>query len=174
MHDCYDWLKDIVLPLVVGAGSVWVGFAAWRVARQSHQLAEQVRNDEANRAKDAARDRYREQLFRIIEPAAAAMLDHSDAIEERRSNGGKAARGSGANFVSAVMSRLHLLSVVTNAEDEEFVEATIEAYGRALKNDDLDARADLITALALGIARLLDEDRDIEQLVQKARALGRD
>lgn len=163
----YGWWADIGMPGLAGVGGSVVGVGAIVVAARTHSLAKQVRRDEQDRDRDAARKRYREQLFRTVEPAISAILDHALQVDA----GGTTSPSAGSRLVTDVMARLHVLSVVPSAEDREFVEATIDVYGVALSKRDVHTKSDLLTALALGLARLLDEDRDVAALVRKAKTL---
>lgn len=163
MHDCYDWLKDIWLPLLTGGGSVVVGAAAIWVARRSHRLAEDVRTDEKKRDNAAARERYRDQLFRTIEPAVSALLEHRAELNLRRVSGSAEDR----NLRSGVVARLRLVDVVVNEEDRKVVKAALDAYRSAVKTEDWYITGTVAGRLAVRLPRLLADDRDVDAMVER-------
>ena len=53
----FDWISLVVVPALLGLGSLTVAYASWRVARASHALATKLdRRDEAAQRRE---DRYR-------------------------------------------------------------------------------------------------------------------
>ncbi|MDT0209036.1 hypothetical protein [Curtobacterium sp. BRD11] len=160
MHDVYDWLKDIGLPTLVGVGSIAVGLVAALVARQSHNLAVQVRKDEAKRDEFAARERYRDQLFRTVEPAIALVMDLRTALITGDQN---AFQTRGAH--AAVFARLSFISAIANEDDRAVSEAAIDRYEAAAQTSDKEALKRALIAIALALPRLCAADRDPTGLV---------
>lgn len=161
MHDAYDWFADIWLPLFLGLSSVAVGAVAIAVARQSHNLAVQVRKDEAKRDEDAARERYRDQLFRTVEPAVAAVMHHRAALvaqdwETLRKTNGQA----------AIILRLNFIAAIANDEDRKVPKAAIDAYEAAYETDDVPTIVDALAGIALTLPRLCSDERDVAALVR--------
>ena len=66
MHNWYDWVKDIALPLLTGGGSVVVGLAALRVARRGHELAAASEEREGRLTRFDARQRVATELFDLV------------------------------------------------------------------------------------------------------------
>ncbi|MEK6310118.1 MAG: hypothetical protein V4755_05385 [Curtobacterium sp.] len=84
----YDWFKDFFMPGAAAIGSTLFGLGAVLAARkannaadESNGLAASVRNDELKREADAAKERYKDQLFRTIEPTITAMLEHRAELQ---------------------------------------------------------------------------------------------
>lgn len=169
MHDWYDWVKDIVLPALVGLGSIAVGAVAIVVARQSHELARQVRQDEAKRDADAEQKRYRDQLFRTVEPAVLAILEHRLLLAEFFKPIPGAPKTAAP--VSNVMSALNLVDAVANVEDRRVVQAVMETYEEAITRNNFKVLNYVLGGLALGLARLLAEEHNVEGLVAKTNGL---
>lgn len=163
MHDWYDWLTDIWLPLLTGGGSVVVGAVAIAVARQSHRLAKQVRADEGKRDEAARRERYRDQLFRTVEPAVTALLDQRGEIRTARRVGTSEDR----NAVAKVLGHLNMIEAVANDEDSALVRAVLRAYEAAAQRKDMAVMLFVLGGLAFTLPRLLSEDRDIADLVRQ-------
>lgn len=166
MHDWYDWTKDIALPTLVGVGSIAVGLIAALVARQSHNLAVQVRKDEAKRDQDAARERYRDQLFRTVEPAIAVALDYRAALVA--GDWQTLRKGYGQ---TAIILRLNFIAAVANSEDRKVPKAAIDMYEAATRTQDLETIADALAGIALTLPRLCSDERDIAKLLRELEAL---
>lgn len=166
MHDWYDWAKDIGLPLLTGGGSVVVGAVAIYVARQSHKLAVQVRKDEAGREAAAGKERYRDQLFRTIEPTVSALLDHRADIAAGRVGAADERAG-----VAKVLGRLNMVDAVANAEDKKMVHAVLSAYEEAAGLKDRAVMTLVLAGLAMGLPRLLEDDQDIAALVLQTEGI---
>lgn len=66
MHDWYDWVKDIGLPLLTGGGSVVVGVAALRVAARGHELAASASEREERSARFETRQRVAVELLDLV------------------------------------------------------------------------------------------------------------
>ncbi len=66
MHDWYDWTKDIAVPLLTGGASVFVAFAALRVAQRGHELAADAEERSAREARFAGRQRVAAELFDYV------------------------------------------------------------------------------------------------------------
>lgn len=166
MHDWYDWLKDIGLPLLTGGGSVAVGAVAIYVARQSHELAKQVRADEGTRDAAASRERYRDQLFRTIEPAVAAILAHraelitNGALDTARER----------NLLSDSIVRLRLVMAVVNDEDRPLVDAVVRNYRVVTDMDDWGVIAAVEGGLAITLPSLLTDGRDVDELIERTES----
>lgn len=165
----YDFLKDLVVPGLAGVGGILVGVGAIVVAHRSNALAEQVRNDEQRREIDAARERYRDQLFRTVEPAVAAILEHRLLLAEFF----KPIPGvpKTAAPVSNVLSALNLVDAVASAEDRRVVQAVMDTYEEAISRKDFKVLNYVLGGLALGLARLLAEERSVDDLVAKTNGL---
>lgn len=167
MHDWYDWLKDIGLPALVGLGSIGVGAVAIVVARQSHELAMQVRQDEGKRDDAAARERYRDQLFRSIEPAVSAILAHrAEILRVYRIN-----VPSEGLLRAATVSRLWLVAVVTSESDARLVHASRKALDGSLATGRGDVTAYVLGELSLMLPALLHDDRDVDDLVKQTEEI---
>lgn len=154
------------MPLLTGGGSVVVGAAAIWVARRSHRLAEDVRADEKKRADEAARERHRDQLFRTVEPAVAALLSHRDSIGRPDAPGVV----SEPSPVPDVMSRLNFVSAVANEEEQDVIAAVIEVYGVAVKASDPKVKRKVLASLSVALPRLLVDDQDPKDLARKIRS----
>jgi len=164
----YEWWRDVGTPGLSGVGGILVGVGAIVVAARTHALAKQVRNDEQKRDQDAARARYRDHLFRTVEPAVAALLDQRANDEELR----KAKKSSErVRPVTNVMSRLNVLRAIANAEDRQYLDAVIEAYGVAMSASDPKVTSNILASLAVGLPRLLSDDRDVNHLVRATKDL---
>lgn len=169
----YDVLKDLVVPGLAGIGAVVFGLgavlAATRandVAEQSHDLAGQVRGDELKREADAARERYRDQLFRTVEPSVSAFLEHrAELMADRR-------LGTQRELVvrSNAIARLRLVVAVTNADDTKVVNATIKAYRQSVATKDAQIVLGVTGELALVLPALLTEGHDADALAADAAA----
>jgi hypothetical protein len=167
VHDCYDWLKDIWLPLLTGGGSVVVGAVAIWVARRSHRLAEQVRKDEKKRDDAAALERYRDQLFRTVEPAVTALLElRAHFATDLRAN-----RSPDRSAVARVLSRLNVIDAIASDDDRRMVNAVIDAFEEAADTKNPAVLHNVLGGLALKPPRLLSEDRDIDELVETTRKI---
>ncbi|MFK4482552.1 hypothetical protein [Curtobacterium sp. AB7] len=66
MHNLYDWVKDIGLPLLTGGGSVVIGVAALRVARRGHELASAAEEREERSGRFEARQRVAVELLDLV------------------------------------------------------------------------------------------------------------
>ncbi|WIB69783.1 hypothetical protein [Curtobacterium sp. MCBD17_026] len=177
----YDWLADMTLPALAGIGGIVVGTGAMvaahaankvaeqsrAIAEQSLALAEQVRGDEQRREADAGRERYRDQLFRTVEPAVTALLGHRAEVAAGR---GLADRST----VAEVLTRLQLILAVVNDEDEALIIACLNAYERAVARQDLSVIKFVLGGLALKLPLLLADDRDLAALVQETDGLVED
>lgn len=65
----FDWISLVVVPALLGLGSLAVAYASWLVARASHALATKLdRRDEAAQRRE---DRYRvaESVTLAVRPA---------------------------------------------------------------------------------------------------------
>jgi hypothetical protein len=163
----YEWWNDIGVPTLGAVGSIAVGAGAIVVAYRSHNLAERVRGDEHKREADAARERYRDHLFRTVEPAMAALLDHRAEVARFRRTGARPAREAVAN----VMSRLNVVDAVANDEDRPMVSAVIATYEAAVDRKDLAVLEYVLGGLAFGLARLVSQARSIPDLVSTTNGL---
>lgn len=162
----YEWWRDVGTPGLSGVGGILVGVGAIVVAARTHALAKQVRNDEQKRDQDAARARYRDHLFRTVEPAVAALLDQRANDEEPDS----AKPLERVRPVTNVMSRLNVLRAIANTEDRRYIDAVIGAYGTAIHASDPKAVSDILASLAVGLPRLLSDDRDVDRLIEATEA----
>lgn len=170
----YEVLKDLVVPGLAGIGAVVFGLgavlAATRandVAEQSHNLAGQVRGDELKREADAARERYRDQLFRTVEPSASAFLEHrAELIADAR-------LGTERELVlrSNAIARLRLVAAVTNVDDTKVVLAVIKAYRGSVQTGNARVVRGVTGQLALILPALLTEGHDADALAADASAL---
>ncbi|TPG05571.1 hypothetical protein EAH85_12620 [Curtobacterium flaccumfaciens] len=167
----YDVLKDLVVPGLAGIGAVVFGLgavlAALRsndVAEQSHGLAEQVRGDELKREGDAARGRYRDQLFRTVEPAVTALLDYRAAVLASRGN---LSSSEVRNASSNVIARLRLVGVVADEQDRRLVIATLKAMQAAMATNDSAVVRQVLGSLAMLLPDLLSEQRDLDRVVRE-------
>ena len=151
--------------IIVGAGAMLAAFASNTVAGQSFALAQQVRGDEQEREDASARERYRDQLFRTVEPAITALMEHQALWAEPANRGA----GSGAGAVANVMSRMLLLEAVATAHDQVFVNAAIDVYGIAIAEPDRQRSSDIVTGLLVGLPKLLFEGRDVDELTRTMR-----
>ncbi|MDR6574333.1 hypothetical protein J2X60_002992 [Curtobacterium sp. 320] len=167
MHDWYDWLKDIGLPTLTGVGSVVVGAVAIVVARQSHKLAVQVRLDESKRDRGAARERYRDQLFRTVEPTVTAMLDHRAEMLSSRRVGTADER----NLLSNAIARLRLVLAVVSEHDRPVIDAVVRCYRKASDHTDWRIGAAVAGGLSVVLPSLLTDDHDVARLVADAEKL---
>lgn len=167
MHDTYDWFTDIWLPALVGVGLIAVGLIAARVARQSNNLAMQVRRDEAKRDEAAARERYRDQLFRTVEPAVATVMDHRAAL---MAGDWQTVHRRGTH--AAVIMRLNFISAIANEEDRKVSTAAIDAYEAAAQTDDQSTFKDALAAIALVLPNLCSDDRIVAELVAALKDPG--
>lgn len=79
----FDWVSLVVVPAVVGMASLAIGFGAWRVARQSHALASQMREENAAARLRAERQEFAEDvsdyIFRAYRERAADQVASSSA-----------------------------------------------------------------------------------------------
>jgi len=79
----FDWLSLVVVPALVGVASLAIGFAAWRVARQSHALATQMRNENETARLRAERQDFAEDvsdyIFRAYRERTENQLASSSA-----------------------------------------------------------------------------------------------
>ncbi len=164
MHDAYDFFKDIALPAFTAIGSIGVGVIAAFVALQSHNLAVQVRKDEVKRDEAASRERYRDQLFQTVEPAVTALLAHRAQVIEGQRLGTAAER----NMLSNAIARLRIVDVVASSEDRPLLRAVINAYQTAAGMRDLQVLRAVLGSLAIILAGLLEEGRDVPELVRQA------
>lgn len=164
MHDWYDWVKDIGLPALVGLGSIGVGAVAIVVARQSHELAKQVRKDEAKRDEDAARERYRVQLLSAVESAVAAVLAHRGALWISRDLGGAEDRVVGGTTIT----RFEMLEAVADQRELRAVLAMNHAFIDANNTDDVRIVLDVLGELALALPRLLAEPPETKNIARRA------
>ncbi|MFJ3027974.1 hypothetical protein ACIPEQ_03950 [Curtobacterium sp. NPDC087080] len=80
MHDWYDWVKDIGLPLLTGGGSVVVGVAALRVARRGHQLAAEADSRESRSRRFEARNRAAAELLDLVRVREWVLTDPGPKI----------------------------------------------------------------------------------------------
>lgn len=171
----YDWLADLALPalsgiggIVVGLGAVIVAYHSRNVAADSLGLAQQVRDDEQEREVAAATDRYRDQLFRTVEPAVAALLEHRAATLTAR---GDLSASEVRNAYANVIARLRLVGVVANDQDRQLVMASLRALKEATEMNDVAVLRQVLGALAVYLPDLLSEPRDIDDLVRQTDAL---
>jgi hypothetical protein len=162
----YAWWNDIGVPALGAVGSIAVGAGAIVVAYRSHNLAERVRGDEQKRESNAARERYRDQLFRTLEPAIAATLKHRAELFASKS----VRAVSSTVLFTNVVARLNLLAAVADDEDQRLVAATQQAYGDAQILGDWNVLADVATDAAINLADLLDDFRYIDDLVSEMDA----
>ena len=164
MHDWYDWMKDIGLPTLVGIGSIAVGAVAALVAKQSHELAKQVRADEAKRDAEVARERHRDQMLQAVEASVVAVLAHRGTLWLSRDLGGPEDRVVGGTTIA----RFELLTAVADESERPATIALNRAFISA--NNTSDARIMLVVLgeLALALPRLLRDPPEIASIVRDA------
>ncbi|MBA8812686.1 hypothetical protein [Frigoribacterium faeni] len=79
----FDWVSLVMVPAIVGMASLAIGFGAWRVARQSHALARQMREESEAARLRAERQDFAEDvsdyIFRAYRERAANQLASSSA-----------------------------------------------------------------------------------------------
>lgn len=80
MHNWYDWVKDIALPLLTGGGSVVVGVAALRVARRGHELAAEAEQRESRSNRFDARQRCAVELLDLVRVREWRISDPGETI----------------------------------------------------------------------------------------------
>ncbi|UWD83634.1 hypothetical protein NY057_05155 [Curtobacterium flaccumfaciens] len=170
----YDWLKDMTLPALAGIGGIVVGtgamvaaFTSNKVAEQALALAKQVRDDEQERDADAARERYRDHLFRTVEPAITAVLDHRAEIMTTF----RISYTAESVLRSAVLARLWLALSVAETEDARLVKAAQEALSGALATGYADIVASIEGDIVLTLGMLLSEERDVSGLISRTNGL---
>lgn len=166
----YDWFKDFFLPGFVGIGTTMFGLGAVLAARrangaadESNGLAAEVRADELKREVSAARERYRDQLFRVVEPGVTAVLAHRAELMKTHRLGTPAEGILRAD----VVSRLWLIMSVASAEDAKLVDATSDALQDGIKTGRSDVVVFVLGQIALMLPSLLRETRDIDKLVMQ-------
>lgn len=157
----YDVFKDFVLPGITGLGSIAVGVGAIVVAVKSNALAEKVRDDEEDREKDAARERYREQLLRVVEPAVEAMLAHRAEVQTSQLIG----YTEEGHLRSTVVTRLFIARTVATREDAQLVDALREVFDNSIASGKALVLVHVLGQMVLGLTMLLDESRDISHEV---------
>lgn len=170
----YGVLKDLLVPglagiggIVVGAGAMLAAFASNKVADQSFELAKQVRADEQKREGDAARERYRDQLFRAVEPAVSAVLEHRAVLLRERKLESQAERLAGAT----VVVRLELVRAVASPTDFPVAQAFVDAFLNANRTTEVMIVAAVLGDLALTLPGLLSDASKTEALKARAEAM---
>lgn len=170
----YDVLKDLLVPglagiggIVVGAGAMLAAFASNKVANQSLGLAHQVRVDEQNRERDAARERYRDQLFRTVEPAVTAVLEHRAVLLREGKLEAQVERLAGAT----VLVRLELVRAVASPTDFPVAQAFVDAFLESNKTKEAKIVAAVLGDLALTLPGLLSDASKVETLRARAEAM---
>jgi hypothetical protein len=165
----YDWLADMALPGLAGIGGIVVGTGAMVAAFASYNLARQVRGDERRREEEAARERYRDQLIRVLEPAVSALLEHRAEMVKSRTVGTPAER----NLRSDAMARLKLAQVVASGEERRVVLEAMTAYIASHKTKHWQVMGGTNGELTIYLANILgtydadDEVKKIGELVAK-------
>ncbi|MBF4626529.1 hypothetical protein [Curtobacterium flaccumfaciens] len=166
----YEWFKDFFLPGFVGIGTTLFGLGAVLAARKANGAADEsngltvaVRADELKREESAARERYRDQLFRVVEPAVTSILAHRAEIMTSYRIGHPAE----GILRSEVVSRLWLTAVVTNDTDGRLVDANRKALDDAITTGRGDVTAHVLGDMALMMPTLLQDARDIDALVKQ-------
>lgn len=167
MHDWYDWTKDIALPTLVGVGSIAVGLIAAVVARQSHNLALQVRSDEAKREEAAARERYRDQVFRVVEPAVAAVIDYTNEVNTAHEVDTAELR----QLRSVTSSRLRLLRSVAEGDDRRIALAAWACFRDIANHPWWEVQAYASSGLTVYLSAILEQERDIEAVISRIGTL---
>jgi hypothetical protein len=165
-----DFLKDPLLPALYAIGTIRVGIGAIAAADQSNGLAAQVRDDEQQRdaaaaAAAAARDRYRDQLFRVIEPTVSAML----ALRAEIQTSHRVGHPAEALLRSDVISRLSFVSSVATRLDRRVALACLQALNDALSTGRANVTGHVLGILVLLLPELIEEPRDIDGLVKAAK-----
>lgn len=170
----YDWLADLAVPalsgiggIVVGVGAVVVAYRSHGVAERSHGLAEQVRADEQKREADASRERYRDQIFRTVEPAVSALLDLRGELMARPEIGTPAERNLGSN----VTARLSVISSIASRDDKRVLLAAARAFIDARRTKRPDVLRRVAGQLALLLPKLLRDGHSVVELEKQAAAM---
>lgn len=165
----YDWLADMTLPALAGIGGIVVGtgamvaaFTSNKVAEQSYALAQQVRDDEQRREADAAHERYRDHLFRTVEPTISAMLEHRAELRRVPEMGPV----DETEYRSTALARLRLIMSVTAVEDSAPLNATVRSYTGAINTGRPEVVRGVLGQLVLHLAEFLEEGRDDDALVR--------
>lgn len=166
----YDWWTNIGTPGLSGVGGVLVGLGAIVVAARTHALAEQVRDDEQKRDDDAARERYRDQLFRTVEPAVAAFLAHRAQVATSRTVRTVAEQ----LLTSTAIARLRLVQAVVSADDRPLLDSVIRSYREGVETFDWEVVVIVTGRLAIQLPTLLVDGRDIPATVREVDAIVQD
>lgn len=159
------------MPLLTGGGSVVVGAVAIYVARQSHELAKQVRADEGTRDEAASRERYRDQLFKVVEPAVSAVIDYTNEVNTVHEVDTAELR----KLRSAASSRLRLMRAVAVGQDRLIADVAWIRLGDITKHPLWQVQAYAAAGLAGLVAAAIEEDRNtgavvaaIDELIEEA------
>ncbi|PZE93896.1 hypothetical protein DEJ00_01365 [Curtobacterium sp. MCLR17_039] len=166
----YEWWNDIGVPALGAVGSIAVGAGAIVVAYRSHNLAERVRGDEQKRESDAARERYRDQLFRTVEPTVTALL----AVRAEVMSSDLIGTPHETSLGAAVTTRLRLVSSIANAEDEDVAYAAAAEYMKARDTGRSDVLVAVLGALAVTLPALLIDDQDSKELETEISSMVND
>ena len=166
----YDVLKDLVVPGLAGIGGILVGIGATVVAGRSHHLASQVRSDEQRREQDASRERHRDQLFRTVEPAVTALLEHRAEIMRSRKVDTAEERVHG----SVSIARLRLVVAVCDPDEMKVLDALVDAFIVASNAKQPEVMVDVLGQIALVLPALLTNGRELDDLIRRARSLAED
>lgn len=166
----YDWMKDLAVPALAGVGGIVVGtgamvaaFTSNRVATQSLDLAQQVRDDEQKREAQAARERYREQLFQTLEPCVTVLLEHRAELMRSFKQGTL----EEVALRSLAIGRLRLVLAVAQNSDVFVVAAAVRTYRQAALLQQPKVFVGVIGQLVATLPALLTEPHDSSKLVKE-------
>ncbi|MET3452215.1 hypothetical protein [Curtobacterium sp. 1544] len=155
----YDWWKDIGTGLMAVVAALTVGFTTIRVAYGSRELAREVSDREKKRSEAADRERYRDQLLRVIEPAVTSLVTYGNALSASDEPNSVAIRQLRADATA----RLTLVDAIADERDRYITSAILRDFLEATEHDrHPDVRIQVVSRFAGSLSGLIAQRDSFE------------